>query len=225
MLFCLFQDADKDVAPEETKEEENIDIDLNDPEVEKAASKIQAGFKGMKTRQELSATKAAGEAEPEAEPAAAQEGEPSAEEGKETIDIDLNDPEVEKAATKIQAGFKGMKTRQEVAAKKENSPEKEDKPEGEEVKAEEAETKAEGEEVKAQVGGEGEEIDIDLNDPEVEKAATKIQAGFKGMKTRKGLKDSKEGSAEPEGAPVVEEGQGPAEDGTPRDNEEEPKAE
>lgn len=37
----------------------------------------------------------------------------------------------------------------------------------------------------------GNEIDIDLTDPEVEKAATKIQAGFKGLKTRKELKTSK----------------------------------
>lgn len=32
---------------------EEIDIDLNDPEVEKAAVKIQSGFRGMKTRSEL----------------------------------------------------------------------------------------------------------------------------------------------------------------------------
>ena len=31
-------------------------------------------------------------------------------------------------------------------------------------------------------------VDIDLNDPEVAKAATKIQAGFKGYMTRKELK-------------------------------------
>lgn len=30
----------------------NVDIDLNDPELEKAATKIQATFKGYKVRQE-----------------------------------------------------------------------------------------------------------------------------------------------------------------------------
>ena len=38
---------------EPSKEEEEVDIDLNDPEVEKAAIKIQAGFKGFQTRKEM----------------------------------------------------------------------------------------------------------------------------------------------------------------------------
>ena len=37
----------------EKQEEEEVDIDLNDPEVEAAAVKIQAGFKGFKARQEI----------------------------------------------------------------------------------------------------------------------------------------------------------------------------
>jgi hypothetical protein len=36
-----------------TEEEEEIDIDLEDPATEKAALKIQAGFRGHKTRKEL----------------------------------------------------------------------------------------------------------------------------------------------------------------------------
>jgi len=47
ILFCHFRDGDK------PGEEEEVDIDLTDPEVEKAAVKIQAGFKGFKARQEI----------------------------------------------------------------------------------------------------------------------------------------------------------------------------
>lgn len=40
-------------APEPVSETEEVDIDLNDPEVEQAAIKIQAGFKGMQARREV----------------------------------------------------------------------------------------------------------------------------------------------------------------------------
>lgn len=41
-------------SPEKGKDdEEEVDIDLADPEVEQAALKIQAGFKGFKARQEI----------------------------------------------------------------------------------------------------------------------------------------------------------------------------
>merc|ERR1712181_174034 len=99
----------------------------------------------------------------------------------EVIDIDLTDPDVEAAATKIQAGFKGHKTRKEMKSKNE----KEDK---EEKKS--AETKEEAKKEEEEV------IDIDLTDPDVEAAATKIQAGFKGHKTRKEMKSKNEKEAE-----------------------------
>ena len=42
---------------EEPKQEEEVDIDLNDPEVDKAASKIQAGFRGHQARKQVKAMK------------------------------------------------------------------------------------------------------------------------------------------------------------------------
>lgn len=221
------KEVDQDAAPEEPKAEgeEEVDIDLNDPDVEKAATKIQAGFKGMKTRQEIASMKqtdGAAEEEPAAAPAAAEEPaapaeeQPAAEESKEEeVDIDLTDPEVEKAATKIQAGFKGMKTRKEI---KENSPEKaEGEPAAqEEAPKEDAPAEEAPKEEAPKEESKEEEVDIDLTDPEVEKAATKIQAGFKGMKTRKEIKENSPEKAEGEAAaeePKAEEaGEAPAEE-------------
>ncbi|XP_063441381.1 uncharacterized protein LOC134721963 isoform X7 [Mytilus trossulus] len=144
----------------ETKEEE-VDIDLNDPEVEKAATKIQAGFRGHQTRKEMQSKTDVKSEEKVPE---------KKEEVEEVVDIDLNDPDVEKAAIKIQAGFKGFQTRKEMQSKKSDT----------EVKTEQK-TEAKKEEKQE------EEVDIDLEDPATADAALKIQAGFRGYKTRKEL--------------------------------------
>lgn len=39
--------------PKTEPNDDEVDIDLHDPEVEQAAIKIQAGFKGFKTRKEM----------------------------------------------------------------------------------------------------------------------------------------------------------------------------
>ncbi|XP_070535071.1 twitchin-like [Ptychodera flava] len=162
---------EKPKEPEPAPQEEEIDIDLDDPETEKAALKIQAQFKGLKARKGFAAKKAEKTAEEqktekETQKAAAPE---------EEIDIDLDDPETEKAALKIQAQFKGLKARKGFAAKKAEKASGDAKPKKEDVKPPSTE----------------EEIDIDLDDPETEKAALKIQAQFKGMKARKGFSAKK----------------------------------
>ena len=57
------------------------------------------------------------------------------------------------------------------------------------------ETETETEETPAEVEGETqpeeEEVDIDLNDPEVNQAAVKIQASYKGFKARKEVQEMK----------------------------------
>ena len=177
----LNESSDRNLVKEEV-----IDIDLNDPDVEDAATKIQAGFKGMKARKEVSAIK---EGRKETERKELGEGEFKNEISitNEVIDIDLNDPEVEEAATKIQAGFKGMKARKEVAVLKEEG----------ENKISDTNTdvrRSSVQEHNVEEKGDKDEIDIDLNDPDVEHAATKIQAGFKGMKARKEVTAMKEGT-------------------------------
>ena len=111
-----------DIQMPSNQETEEVDIDLTDPDVEAAATKIQAGFKGHKTRKEMKERKADVETEKEDTEEKETEKEDTGKketekEDTEEIDIDLEDPDVEAAATKIQASFKGHKTRKEMKEK------------------------------------------------------------------------------------------------------------
>jgi len=170
------------------EDEEVIDIDLDDPEVEAAATKIQAGFKGHKARKEVKKMKQENNDDKDQDQAIEDE-EPIDDKDTDNIDIDLDDPEVTAAATKIQAGYKGMRTRREVKKMKETTGD--ENKEKEEIDIDTIE-KMKDEEVEDDQLNDETEIDIDLNDPEVEFAATKIQAGYKGMKARREVKKLKE---------------------------------
>lgn len=227
-------EEDAEIQPEQTDGEDGVDIDLADPEVEIAATKIQAGYRGTKTRKDFKTKRASNAAEDididlddlEVQQAASkiQAGYKGMKTRKELknksldksatdIDIDLTDPEVEKAATKIQAGYKGMQTRRRMKLDKEP-----EETEDWDIDMDDPET--EGAATRIQAGFRGHQarreysqrkeildnrkkipksldefnrkiendiIDIDLSDPNVEQAATKIQAGYKGMRTRKTL--------------------------------------
>ena len=88
------------------------------------------------------------------------------------LDIDLNDPEVDKAALKIQSSFRGHQARKEVKEIKE----KQDN----ESKDKRAKTR-DLEEISIHKESLNSSMDIDLNDPEVDKAALKIQSSFRGL--------------------------------------------
>ncbi|XP_001638100.2 cilia- and flagella-associated protein 91 [Nematostella vectensis] len=171
---------------------EEVDIDLNDPDVQGAALKIQASFRGHKAREEVKKIKSSksmtpedkadsgppAEAEPEAEAPAA--GPTAA--ADEEVDIDLDDPEVQNAALKIQASFRSHKSRESVKSLTQNEAKGDSAPD-DATDAEPVAAPTTSAEENA------EEVDIDLDDPEVNKAATKIQATFRGHKTRKEMKD------------------------------------
>ena len=78
--------------------------------------------------------------------------------------------------------------------------------------ADEAQEKPAEETPAEETPAEAEEVDIDLNDPEVAKAATTIQASFRGHQIRKQMK---EGEGEPEKTeqeePAEEKAEEPAE--------------
>merc|ERR1719203_720762 len=76
-----------------------------------AATKIQSGYKGMKTRKEIKERKTENEETVEQNV--------TAQEAEEEIDIDMDDPETALAATKIQASFRGSQARKEVKTMKE----------------------------------------------------------------------------------------------------------
>ncbi|XP_055857183.1 uncharacterized protein LOC129920051 [Episyrphus balteatus] len=170
----------------EISELNNVDIDgdedkddvNDDDDEEKAATKIQAAFRGHKVRatmkksDDTSAAAAAastnkntpaadGNSKAEATAAAA-EAEPTKEELE--AEFDPNDKDLCNAALKIQATFRGHLSRKLVGNK-----------EAEDIDIQEITKKV------------AEELDIDLSDPELNKAATKIQASFRGHKSRKDI--------------------------------------
>ena len=166
---------------EESEKAAEIDIDMDDPDVAKATTKIQAGFRGMKARKKVENLKEDEEVCEiliecmEADLAVA--------------DIDLEDPDVEKATTMIQAGYRGMLARKDIKAKRAEQKDAPSESDDDEDSSEESESDdndegdGEGEEEEESSSGDdsgSEKVDIDLDDPDVAAATTKIQGGTLG---------------------------------------------
>ncbi|XP_012277602.1 HIRA-interacting protein 3 [Orussus abietinus] len=100
---------------EPTKEQLQEEFRADDKELCDAATKIQASFRGHMSRKEQQAAAAIDEAAGQlADKATAKMQEKVDNAVNELEGIDLSDPDLHKAATKIQASFRGHKVRQEV---------------------------------------------------------------------------------------------------------------
>jgi len=219
-------------------QEENFDHLDNDPEVDKAAQKIQASFRGKQDRKKVEemkkektnsdqvlpkkdatpttttqVPKAVVPNQPEQKkpehnpfddedlnmnevdtkkPAHAQK-----EEEPENFDHLDNDPDVDKAAQKIQASFRGKQARKQVEEMKKDA-----KPQPQSQQQQPSQNKQsqpsqndspkqpqqEGQKQKNQEPEDFAHLD---NDPDVDKAAQKIQASFRGKQDRKKVEEMK----------------------------------
>ncbi|XP_065056741.1 uncharacterized protein LOC135684955 isoform X1 [Rhopilema esculentum] len=136
-------DAKKGADMETLAQGEEVDIDLDDPSTADAALKIQAVFRGHKSRQ-----------------------------------VEKQKQKEDEAAVKIQAGFRGHQVRKSMK----------DLQSGEEGEEKQATVEDSKEFVEKVTENETAEETKDFEDPKYGEAATKIQAGFRGFKTREELK-------------------------------------
>jgi len=267
-------DARKGDQMERLQKGEEVDIDPNDPEVQKAATKIQASFRGHKAREEVKQQKdeeaaavkiqasfrghkareqvkeikvsqskeqvsegvdAAEEPEhaedtPDAEPVTSGDAEVAEESEKPEIVSEDQAAEVQpdepaaveaEAVTQEPETDKGEPVEQDglpddaVAAGSAEVADAVDKEEAEDVQADEvpgqtteAAEKDEGKDEPGkeadeadggELGGEEEQIDLDMNDPDLQSAVVKIQASFRGHKAREEVKAFKSSESLPQG--------------------------
>ena len=179
----------------ETKQEE-IDIDLTDPEVEAAAQKIQASFRGhMKLKrkqtisQEESQEKGTISSEKVEKISSAISGSSisrdicGVQKDKEDKDVTERKEKEEEEATKMKPIEPTVDKVKESGSAEGGKNEETSVVESAEVKKQEV--PAEMEATATPQATEAEEIDIDLNDPDVAAATKKLQAGFRGRLNRR----------------------------------------
>lgn len=225
-------DAKKGDQMEKLQQGEEVDIDLTDPEVHKAASKIQASFRGHKAREDVKKHKDEEAAalkiqasfrghqarEKVKEIKLSRSKELVSEDKKTTDSIEKHDETMPEEVGQAEESTKQEPVQEPVTEVTEGAdtsePTAEDQVEEMKVVADEGETnevaggeeagESTAEEAKGVVadtqveraeggliGGEEEQVDVDLNDPELHSAAVKIQASFRGHKAREEAKSLK----------------------------------
>lgn len=155
---------EKSEESKDSKQEQKNEDNVAEKTREEAATRIQAAFRGHHARKSMKETESSTK-----QTGTKSNSEPTKEQLQQEFRSD--DKELCEAATKIQASFRGHMSRKEQAAAIVKSAENAvgDIASKMDEKAKEAMNELEG---------------IDLTDPDLHKAATKIQASFRGHKVR-----------------------------------------
>ena len=218
-----FQDRHRADNEEEQAELKRLS---EDPDVDKAAVKIQAVYRGKQQRaqvEELKKQKKSQVVEPEKPKAPKKPEEPKKSEDDFFDDFEdskqgqaaqnskqeqdelkrlSEDPDVDKAAVKIQAVYRGKKDRAAVEEKKKEA-KKGDKAEPAVAKPKSEEFDDDFGASKGKQAQEEDELKRLVEDPDMDKAAVKIQAVYKGKKDRAKVDELKKSKANQQPEPVA----------------------
>ncbi|XP_033210405.1 neuromodulin [Belonocnema kinseyi] len=154
-----------DVSSKESRQTEQKEEDKTTDKEEVAATRIQAAFRGHHARKSMKDTETSTK-----QSESKSDSEPTLEQLQEEFRSD--DKELSDAATKIQASFRGHMSRKEGAI-------------GAVAKTAEDFVENAANKIEKTMDDAVNELEgIDLSDPDLHKAATKIQASFRGHKVR-----------------------------------------
>lgn len=186
--------------------------DHPDAELEDAATRIQAGFRGYQTRKHLEEARHHADEEHQNSEQHNQQQQQEQQPHDEHLpdDLDESDPRLNAAAVKIQAGFKGMQARKEVRELRKHKDEDEHHVEHQVEDGDHQVNEHHSDEQPGDEDHENEHQVPEHSAEEMNAAATKIQAGFKGFKTRKQMGKLHDPHADQQHHEAAEHGDGTA---------------
>jgi hypothetical protein len=173
-------------AKKKKEAQENFDHLNNDPDVDKAAQRIQASFRGKQDRKKVEEMKKEKQQKnpPQQNTQTADAKKDYKFEEPENFDHLDNDPDVDKAAQRIQASFRGKQDRKKVEEMKKQQQNQNKPPQSSQANQQSPN--------KLNPQGQEQEDFAHLdNDPDVDKAAQRIQASFRGKQDRKKVEEMK----------------------------------
>ena len=204
-----------DTKTDGERQNDELGIDADDPDIERATIMIQAGYKGMKAREEVAQmrmqaqgdTEATKEIEHSSDITSSREHRSEDESPARSVE-DINTSESKETVTSTQES----ETESSTTTSGDDEGDEDSSSESEEISSHSSGSASTCVDEEKTLQDTQEDIDIDLEDPNVEAATTKIQAGYRGMKTRKSMRERAQTSHEIEDSNIEMAEHSPAHD-------------